>query len=292
MLTPEAQKQMDEVRAKYEGTSQWLKAPNGKRTHLTEHQWLQVRTPLFKTWFGDWENDPNNASKALDENGEPLVVTHRARGGGGFSVFNTNGDFSVDYAGKTKGTGAWFADFKNNYEDMVDNLEEGQAIYNVFLNIRNPYIYDAEGKRWQRVGKVWIEDEDGNRIYHDEDGRAFSNLRWAEGYIRDNLDGDYDRYHVEYTKEFQTSDDLVRAVREGIIGNGDHDGVIIRNLRDMSYWGVDDYIAFYPEQIKSATDNNGNFDTTDPDIYHQSANSSLSTPGIISDTSRLIYVWI
>ena len=43
MLTPEAQRQMDEVRAKYEGTSQWLKAPNGKRTHLTEHQWLQVR---------------------------------------------------------------------------------------------------------------------------------------------------------------------------------------------------------------------------------------------------------
>jgi len=30
-------------------------APNGKPTNLTERQWAQVRTPLFKRWFGDWE---------------------------------------------------------------------------------------------------------------------------------------------------------------------------------------------------------------------------------------------
>ena len=30
----------------------------------------------FKRWFGDWENDPANASKVVDENGEPLVVYH------------------------------------------------------------------------------------------------------------------------------------------------------------------------------------------------------------------------
>jgi len=33
----------------------WLKAPNGKDTNLTERQWMQVRTPAFKNWFGDWE---------------------------------------------------------------------------------------------------------------------------------------------------------------------------------------------------------------------------------------------
>ena len=27
-------------------------------------------------WFGDWENDPTNASKVVDENGEPMVVYH------------------------------------------------------------------------------------------------------------------------------------------------------------------------------------------------------------------------
>ena len=30
-------------------------APNGKPSKLTEEQWLTVRTPNFKRWFGDWE---------------------------------------------------------------------------------------------------------------------------------------------------------------------------------------------------------------------------------------------
>jgi hypothetical protein len=33
----------------------WLKAPNGKPSHLTERHWAQVRTPAFKHRFGDWE---------------------------------------------------------------------------------------------------------------------------------------------------------------------------------------------------------------------------------------------
>ncbi len=32
-----------------------MKAPNGAATNLTEKQWLQMRTPAFKQWFGDWE---------------------------------------------------------------------------------------------------------------------------------------------------------------------------------------------------------------------------------------------
>jgi len=47
--------QLDAVRKRYEGTPQWMKAPNGKDTNLDERQWLQVRTPAFKKWFGDWE---------------------------------------------------------------------------------------------------------------------------------------------------------------------------------------------------------------------------------------------
>lgn len=51
-------------------------APNGKPSNLTHEQWHLVRTPEFKAWFGDWENDPENASKVVDENGEPMVVYH------------------------------------------------------------------------------------------------------------------------------------------------------------------------------------------------------------------------
>ena len=37
------QTQINAVRKKYEGTSQWMKAPNGQPTKLNEMQWLQVR---------------------------------------------------------------------------------------------------------------------------------------------------------------------------------------------------------------------------------------------------------
>ena len=56
-----------------------LLAPNGKPSNLTPEQYDLVRTPAFKKWFGDWENDPENSSKVVDKNGEPLVVYHGTR---------------------------------------------------------------------------------------------------------------------------------------------------------------------------------------------------------------------
>jgi hypothetical protein len=56
--------------------SQVRLAPNGKPSNLTKEQYDAVRTPEFKQWFGDWENDPENASKFVDDNGEPQVFYH------------------------------------------------------------------------------------------------------------------------------------------------------------------------------------------------------------------------
>lgn len=50
----------------------YMLAPNGKKSKLDAEQWATVRTTNFKKRFGDWENDPENASKVVDENGEPL----------------------------------------------------------------------------------------------------------------------------------------------------------------------------------------------------------------------------
>jgi len=72
-----------------------LLAPNGRKSKLTEQQYLQVRTPAFRKWFGDWlsfHNAKNGngvwtdgdraVSKIVDENGEPLVVYHGTEKGG------------------------------------------------------------------------------------------------------------------------------------------------------------------------------------------------------------------
>src|SRR5690606_27302507 len=57
-----------------------------------------------------------------------------------------------------------------------------------------------------------------------------------------------------------------RARREG------HDGVIIRNIQNFEGGDTSTtYIAFRPEQIKSATSNVGTFDPSSPDILAQEA---------------------
>lgn len=64
-----------------------LLAPNGRPSNLPERLYAQVRTKEFKDWFGDWQNDPKNASKVIDENGEPRIVYHGSDQYG-FDVFD------------------------------------------------------------------------------------------------------------------------------------------------------------------------------------------------------------
>jgi hypothetical protein len=72
-------------------------APNGKPSNLTPEQYKLVREPAFKKWFGDWENDPANASKVIDEETkEPLVVYHGTYRE--FTIFNRS--IETNYRGK------------------------------------------------------------------------------------------------------------------------------------------------------------------------------------------------
>ena len=73
-----------------------LLAPNGKVSNLTEKQYAQVRTKAFKDWFGDWENNPSDASKVVDENGEPLVVYSGRPYKGNIGAFSTTDNDIVD----------------------------------------------------------------------------------------------------------------------------------------------------------------------------------------------------
>ena len=76
---PSAEK--DAVRKQYEGTEQWMKAPNGKPTNLTEDQWIAVRTPAFKAWFGDWEQAARLMLPRHAENLEEAAAAARSIAG-------------------------------------------------------------------------------------------------------------------------------------------------------------------------------------------------------------------
>ena len=107
-----------------------LIAPNGKPSNLTPEQYKLVRTPEFKAWFGDWENDPNNASKVVDENGEPLIVWHGTDKK--FNVFKINDKNPYSFFAKNY-------NYAFNY--ATDEYKIGKpTLYECFLNIRNPLI--------------------------------------------------------------------------------------------------------------------------------------------------------
>ena len=215
-----------------------LIAPNGKVSNLTPVQWLAVRLQSFKTWFGDWENDPANASKVVDENGEPLVVYHGSLQW--FHVFNDGNERHQSgapdgtiFANDNREIAVSFVDYYGGKaEDVILDANDARharmpwgvyrkgGIYPLFMNLMNPLVVDFEGMTWHGE-KYDIKD-----------------VNW-------------------YADE---------ARKKG------HDGLIIRNVIDVGFTDTNDvppstdYVAFESNQIKSATDNRGTFDGSEADI--------------------------
>ena len=162
-LTEEEQSIIDE--AKSNGT--YMKAPNGKPTNLNEKQWAQVRTKAFKDWFGDWENSPENASKVVDENGEPMIAYHG--GPAGITQFVNPKDIDKKYAGRHSAVlnrknqmGIYFIDKKSVAEQYAETYRKKRNIYPVFINARNiqdinqPQFYGLQFLK--NIAKLWNKD--------------------------------------------------------------------------------------------------------------------------------------
>jgi len=114
-----------------------LLAPNGKPSNLTPEQYELVRTPEFKAWFGDWENDPENSSKVIDkETKEPLVVYHGTSAD--FTIFDT------DEESENRKGGTWNAEYPDGYIFMISDKKKakyyGKRIIPLFVNIVYPII--------------------------------------------------------------------------------------------------------------------------------------------------------
>lgn len=60
------------VKEKYWNTDEWMKAPDGTPTKLTERQWLIAHSETFREWFGDWET-VEKVTKLYY--GNPIVMT-------------------------------------------------------------------------------------------------------------------------------------------------------------------------------------------------------------------------
>lgn len=228
--------------AKADGT--WLQAPNGQPSLLEPKLWATVRTRAFRDWFGDWLRAPEQSSRVVDVNGEPLPVYHGSHRAG-FTIFDTALGENPSQFG-TPDDCYFFSDSRQvaitycKLEDPASVREAelpalsvltGQrtlfpAVYTCFINIRLPLEADFQGNYW--------------------DGRDAEDTS-GEG-------------------DVPTTNTIALEAREQ-----GYDAAIIRNVIDMG----DDapyhlpstvYSVFDPSQIKSAYANRGTFDSLDPDI--------------------------
>ena len=160
----------------------------------------QTEMVAFKDWFGDWQNDPESASKVVNADGTPKVVYH-----------GTNAEFNTFQ----QENGAYFFSESRDYAESMADERRGNRIIEAYLKMKNPYT-----------------------------------VKLSPEQFTDNI---AEAPFIRYAKEH---------------GN---DGVIFEydgSKEDLAYDKF--YVVFDSTQIKSATDNIGTFDKTNPDIRYSS----------------------
>lgn len=253
-------------------------APASSRTEASTRVWESlVKDGYAKKVEDRYEfinSSLNDASKVVDENGEPLVVYHGTNANNitAFSLKKAKHNTGI-FLSKSKNVARSYVDWLNtgyygkitNY--VLDNFnihesydeyksrildsekdadlpfsslvseEEFNAkksaiinfdghVYNTFVNLRNPLIVDAKKRKWDSI--------------------LFKGVRNTTESL------------AIYAKKYGYDGVIVTDVED----NG------LKNQNDIisGYEISDEYIAFNPNQIKSATDNNGMFSTENDDI--------------------------
>ena len=262
----EEARQFEETAAQYGGEEAYKQAKADGKTVLTYRQWVQVRTPAFKEWFGDWENDPDNASKVVNpETGEPLVVYHGTSSE--FTVFE-HGNQGFD---PIESDGYFFTD---NYEAAETYIENGGVVMEAFLNARNPFSLNDKND----VGLINDAIEEGELAdeVHGVSPPIFN--------VSSNAWDDIVQEAESYSKSMRELPNyMLNSVLNWVHEDG-RDAVLMRDAsRDVSEYQA--FAVFSPNQIKSATDNSGAFSADDDSILYQDARGMFDR---MADTIALL----
>jgi hypothetical protein len=214
-------------------------------------------TPAFKRWFGD--------SKVVDAEGKPLVVYHGTKAN--FTSFDS-GRLGTNTGHPTSGLGFFFTADPGVSDLFTEEIDEsewprrmGQAAgantMPVYLSISNPF--DMTMEQFRAIDT------------------------WPFG-------PDFEQEQPVAAKRQR---DVIAGNRAKMIAAG-YDGIRVKGdpkLADTlgaDEWRADTWIAFRPEQIKSATGNRGTFDPNDSDIrFTQPEASGKLSRTDLADPRRL-----
>lgn len=239
-----------------------------------------VDSQVFKDWFGDWTSDRADHSQVVDGQGRPLIVYH----GTGTSIE----EFLPEFTGQGNdqyGSGFYFTTDRETAEGYTTRTLNDQSkpggmdnpnVIPAYLNIRNPLVVEARdtpnlyqievpaSQAAKIIGKMPDIMDPENSILGD-----FFDDYWESGPKRSMIN----RLAREYDWTLGTlATDIFRdhpteyrqAVRD-VLG---YDGVQV-NFPS----GEKHFIAWFPNQIKHATENSGAFSPNDNRIRY-----SISEP--------------
>lgn len=144
----------------------------------------QTETEAFKRWFGDWQNDPENASKVVNEDGTPKIVYHgTARGdrvgnvflperatSGPMAYFTDSEQIASNYARDKADTSlAYDEDHDGSYESQfrVQDKDRSIRLVDAWNRLK---MRDRLAIREAVKHVTW--DEDMENIVYDEDAQA------------------------------------------------------------------------------------------------------------------------
>ena len=253
-IDPAVRQEMDTIKAKAMWDGTFMKAPNGADTNLTEDQWLMVRTKNFIEWFGDWINDPENASKIVDENGEPMVMVH-----------GSPNKFTIFRRGKgpygSSGRGMYFGRAPKDLASQTYGGENGYK-YLVFLNVRN--LFNA-GQRY--LDRSIITNDAGKRIPTEVMYEIIGTSSY-EQFIESVTDVNAKRFESYKDIIENISKEKYQKIHDSFDGKGmftSKQNIVKRIFRkNKSYLTLDhnfigEIVVRDPNQIKSATETTGLF---------------------------------
>lgn len=235
--------------------------------------------------------NPNSVSGVVNADGTPMVVYHQTgneftvfdpkHSGAGsndqqtpFGIFLKTSDKDIGVKGKKQM--ALYANIRNplralNRSDLTQKLKQLSADYATLcedydqMNAEFKGKQEAAGKALEDYMAQWRrENPKASRrdIYEDE---TFNMLSDAEDEIIDL----WEQKDQELSTKAKTA--ITKALRDA-----GYDGVFLSD--DTGSWGrkTDAIIALDPEQVKSATDNIGTFDRSNPDIRYSDRDPSVA----------------
>lgn len=247
-----------DVAAKAQAELDFRATPAGANEQIARKM---TKTPEFKAWFGD--------SRAVDELGAPVVLYHGTTGdvesfslgfsgadGVGYDVpaiFATpDANLASDYAANK---------FDREIADAMRNLQQYKNEHPGEYGPEYEGLYRAVSAAFQSVKEAGRPETSGganvlpvfmalqNPLEVDAQGRRFMEVM------------------PEKIKEAQA---------------GGYDGLIVRNVVDnaspATNYPAPVYVAFRPEQVKSAIGNRGTFDSKNPSIVNEEAPAGSSLP--------------